>query len=169
METIEENMLTDVPNLLDGTEEFLTAADHPIPDVPAIPAAEDIALRLKLLLEEFDEELVAVGFDGIRDYVTCLEDGEDLDVIQESIDAGKVDLVEMVDAFHDITVIAYGGALETAGSAAAKATAAEVTRSNLAKIVDGKVLRRDDGKIQKPPGFQPPDIAGVLEAHGWKQ
>ncbi|MFC4128897.1 pyrophosphohydrolase domain-containing protein [Nocardia rhizosphaerae] len=40
---------------------------------------------------------------------------------------------------------------------------AEVQRSNMAKLVDGKVVRRpEDGKILKPAGWTPPDIAGVL-------
>ncbi|MEV6219771.1 hypothetical protein [Nocardia sp. NPDC051833] len=39
---------------------------------------------------------------------------------------------------------------------------AEVQRSNMAKVVDGKVRRRVDGKIEKPTGWTPPDIAGVL-------
>lgn len=39
---------------------------------------------------------------------------------------------------------------------------AEVQRSNMSKVVDGKVQRRVDGKIEKPAGWTPPDIAGVL-------
>jgi predicted HAD superfamily Cof-like phosphohydrolase len=39
---------------------------------------------------------------------------------------------------------------------------AEVHRSNMAKRVDGVVLRRADGKIIKPPGWQPPNIQAVL-------
>jgi predicted HAD superfamily Cof-like phosphohydrolase len=38
----------------------------------------------------------------------------------------------------------------------------EVHRSNMAKLVDGKVIRREDGKILKPAGWTPPDIKGVL-------
>jgi hypothetical protein len=33
----------------------------------------------------------------------------------------------------------------------------------MAKLVDGKVIRREDGKIQKPEGWSPPDIKSVLE------
>jgi hypothetical protein len=33
----------------------------------------------------------------------------------------------------------------------------------MAKLVDGKVLRREDGKIQKPASWTPPDIEGVLK------
>ena len=52
------------------------------------------------------------------------------------------------------------------GEDVARACATEVTRSNLSKIVDGKVLRSDTGKILKPEGFTRPDIAGVLTAAG---
>lgn len=156
--------MTELPNLLDGTELFLRVAGHPIPETPGIPDAATIALRLKLLVEEVDELCVAVGFDDLDHYVTKANWGDDVDCIQASIDEDRVDLPEMVDAFHDITVIAYGGALETAGAAGAKATADEVTRSNLSKIVDGKVLRREDGKILKPEGFRRPNIQGALAA-----
>lgn len=151
-----------LPNLLDGTEEFLRAANHPIPDAPRIPNEDIITLRLKLLVEEVTELMQAVGFDDLYDYLECAADEVVADVVEDAHEGGDVDLVEMVDAFHDITVIAYGGALETAGVDGAKRAADEVTRSNLAKIVDGKVLRRADGKIIKPPNFVPPDIAGAL-------
>ena len=41
---------------------------------------------------------------------------------------------------------------------------AEVMRSNMAKIdpTSGMVIRRDDGKILKPEGWTPPDLASIL-------
>lgn len=41
-----------------------------------------------------------------------------------------------------------------------------VHASNMTKVVGGKVLRRPDGKIIKPDGFQPPNIANVLWERG---
>lgn len=39
----------------------------------------------------------------------------------------------------------------------------EVARSNMAKIMpDGKVHKRADGKVQKPQGWTPPDLAGCV-------
>ena len=39
----------------------------------------------------------------------------------------------------------------------------EVARSNFAKIgPNGEMHRRDDGKIIKPPGWEPPDLAAAL-------
>jgi predicted HAD superfamily Cof-like phosphohydrolase len=39
---------------------------------------------------------------------------------------------------------------------------ATVVESNFSKFVDGKVVRRADGKITKGPNFSPPDIASIL-------
>jgi hypothetical protein len=38
----------------------------------------------------------------------------------------------------------------------------EVHKSNMAKMVDGKVIRRTDGKVLKPEGWVPPDLWSVL-------
>ncbi|MBM4707881.1 hypothetical protein GS982_01605 [Rhodococcus hoagii] len=44
----------------------------------------------------------------------------------------------------------------------------EVTRSNLAKIVDGKVIKHPEtGKVLKPEGWTAPNIAGALADYGW--
>lgn len=166
--------MTEHPNLLDGTEQFLRAARHPIPDVPTIPAAAAVAQRLKLLVEEVTELVQAVGFKDLYDYMECAHDDEADIVVQDAIDAGTFDLPESIDAFHDITVVAHGGALETAGSDGAKATADEVTRSNLDKV-NGKhgptqwSGRPFASKIMKPieQGWQGPDIIGALVACGW--
>lgn len=42
---------------------------------------------------------------------------------------------------------------------------AEVHRSNMAKVdpTTGKVIKRADGKVLKPEGWTPPDVAGVLK------
>jgi predicted HAD superfamily Cof-like phosphohydrolase len=71
------------------------------------------------------------------------------------------DLVEIADALADIIYIACGTAVSY-GIPLDKVFE-EVHRSNMAKLVDGKVLRREDGKVQKPEGWTPPDIEGVLK------
>lgn len=38
-----------------------------------------------------------------------------------------------------------------------------IQSSNMQKVVDGKVIRNEAGKIQKPAGWAKPDIAGILE------
>lgn len=159
-----------IPDILTGTERFMRAAGQPIPDVPAIPRFDTIALRIKMLVEELSELCEAVGFEdgleGYLDIVSSYSADAAITEIAHAEESGRIDLVEMVDAFLDIVVVAHGGVLETAGPEAAEAAAAEVTRSNLDKIVDGVVQRREDGKILKPNGWVGPDIAGVLQRHG---
>ena len=36
-----------------------------------------------------------------------------------------------------------------------------VHENNMSKVVDGKVIFREDGKILKPEGYQPPDMSGL--------
>ncbi|MET8430132.1 hypothetical protein [Nocardia sp. NPDC004860] len=43
----------------------------------------------------------------------------------------------------------------------------EVHASNMRKLVDGKVIRDEGGKVLKPAHWSPPDIAGVLATAGW--
>lgn len=43
----------------------------------------------------------------------------------------------------------------------ASAAYQRVTTNNLSKVVDGKVIFREDGKILKPEGYQPVDMKGL--------
>jgi predicted HAD superfamily Cof-like phosphohydrolase len=43
-----------------------------------------------------------------------------------------------------------------------EAVFAEVHRSNMSKVVDGEVIRREDGKILKPDTYREADVHGAL-------
>ncbi len=72
----------------------------------------------------------------------------------------KGDIVAIADALADIIVIACGTAV--AYGIPLEKVFEEVHKSNMAKQVNGTVLRRGDGKVQKPPGWVPPDVEGIL-------
>lgn len=76
------------------------------------------------------------------------------------------DLTEVCDGLADVIVIALGTLYSYVGWNVATEILNEVAGSNLSKVVDGKVLRRDDGKIEKGPNFHPPAIREILE--DWK-
>ena len=71
------------------------------------------------------------------------------------------DVVEILDALADIIYFCYGMAVEM--NVELDPIIAEVQRTNLAK--EGGNTRLD-GKLVKPPGWCPPDIAGVLAKQG---
>jgi len=72
------------------------------------------------------------------------------------------DEVEQLDALIDIMVVT-AGALHSLGVDAEGAWK-EVMRSNFAKVDPrtGKVTRREDGKVLKPAGWEPPRLKTFL-------
>jgi predicted HAD superfamily Cof-like phosphohydrolase len=67
------------------------------------------------------------------------------------------DRVEQLDALIDILVVTIG-AIHSMG-ADAEGAWKEVMSTNFAKIgEDGKVRKREDGKVLKPTGWTPPDL-----------
>lgn len=129
-------------NLLDATTEFHKKADLPDAEFFKSQLSSDKlsklrALRIRLLREEFYEYI----------------DGEDND-----------NIVEMVDGLLDTIVIAWGTLLAYIGEHRALKAAAAVAESNLSKVDGslGPIVRREDGKLLKPEGWQPPDIAKAI-------
>ena len=87
-------------------------------------------------------------------YVDLIEE-EYNDELKAAIKA--CDNVEIVDALVDILVVTIG-ALHSMG-ADAEGAWKEVMKTNFAKIgEDGKVRKREDGKVLKPVGWVPPDL-----------
>lgn len=72
------------------------------------------------------------------------------------------DDVETLDALIDILVVTIG-AIHSAGYEAEGAWK-EVMKTNFAKIdkETGKVRKREDGKVLKPVGWIPPDLAPFI-------
>lgn len=73
------------------------------------------------------------------------------------------DSVEQLDALLDFIVVTVG-AIHSAGFNGTGGWD-EVMRTNFAKIdpETGKVRKREDGKVLKPEGWQPPDLSKFLK------
>lgn len=113
-------------------------------------------------------QLDTVGFPAdTTDQLRCLRRSLLTEEFHEYRDAEWAnDVVEVADGLADVIVIAVGTLFQYFGYAVTEAVLNEVGRSNAAKIVDGKVRRRVDGKVLKPEGWTPPDIAGILRDAG---
>lgn len=86
---------------------------------------------------------------------------EEYNELQDAIAAG--DPVETLDALTDILVVTIG-AMNSMG-ADGEGAWREVMATNFSKIDRqlGKVRRREDGKILKPEGWEPPKLANFLK------
>ena len=97
-------------------------------------------LYIKLIREEFNELILAYAQNNI---------------------------VEIADACADLKWVIEG--LELTMQFPQQKLWNEVARSNHAKISEnGKVLKRDDGKVQKPEGWTPPNIEKILKKNNKK-
>jgi predicted HAD superfamily Cof-like phosphohydrolase len=72
------------------------------------------------------------------------------------------DLVGVADALADLLYVVYGAA--GAYGIDIRPVFAEVHRSNMAKVGGRRDAR---GKLQKPEGWQPPQLGPILRAQGW--
>ena len=115
-------------------KQFHEAFGQRIGEKPEFPDDDERKLRVKLLREE------------VREYM----DGESFN-----------NIIEVADALADIIYIACGTAVSY--GIPLDDVFAEVHRSNMAKLVNGKPIYREDGKVLKPEGWMPPDIKGVLD------
>lgn len=112
-----------------------------------MPPEEDTALLQALLSEEYEEMNLAISAD-------------------------PPDLPGYVDGLLDQIYVAVQGLL-AAGLDASEIQLLwdQVQNANMSKVTGlllekngGKPYRNASGKIVKPPGFQPPDIEGTLQA-----
>jgi len=119
----------------EDVEDFHKVMGLPVLDKPQFPPQERIDLRVKLIAEEVEETLEAIY---------------------------KRDMVETADGLADIIYVCIGAALEF--GIPLNDVWNEVQRSNMAKVdpLTGKVNKREDGKVLKPEGWTPPNIALII-------
>jgi len=106
-----------------------------------------------------DQSVDDFNVDQFNLYVSLI--GEEVRELYDAITAHNK--VETLDALVDILVVTVG-ALHSMG-ADAEGAWKEVMRTNFAKIdkETGKVRKREDGKVLKPVGWTPPELAPYLK------
>ncbi|MEE6286154.1 bifunctional GNAT family N-acetyltransferase/nucleoside triphosphate pyrophosphohydrolase family protein [Georgenia sp. MJ173] len=136
-------------------------------EVFSVPVADDgpsvdrdrVALRMALIGEELAELVTAVYGARAGEIVES--------AVAEAVaaDDGTRDVVGAADALGDLVYVIYGMANEC--GIPLPEVIAEIHRANLSKLdAGGRPLYREDGKVLKGAAYRPPDIAGILAAHG---
>jgi NTP pyrophosphatase (non-canonical NTP hydrolase) len=96
-----------------------------------------------------------------RDYQVDLYMKLILEEYEELVEGHKnKDVVEVADACGDLIWVILG-MCNSLGINIAPVWQ-EITTSNMSKTVDGKVIKREDGKILKPDTYFPPNIQRAL-------
>lgn len=121
-------------NELSKVKEFMAACGQEVNAVPTMPDEATRQLRHSILVEEVME----------------------LQYAETNIDA--------LDAITDILYVLLGTAHAYGLGDKLEAAFNEVHRSNMTKVMpDGKVLKREDGKILKPDTYEKPNLQKVFE------
>lgn len=102
-----------------------------------------------------DQSVDNWNVDQFNMYVKLID--EEVSELKEAI--AKCDPTEILDALEDIVVVTIG-AMHSAGFNG-EGGWKEVMQTNFAKIdkETGKVRKREDGKVLKPTGWIPPELA----------
>lgn len=124
-----------------------------------------VALYTGLQLEEMAEKIAAYNEPGLGKLQVALEyHSRRFKAGEFDAAAEKIDRKEALDADIDIAVVALGGAVSV-GSDVPGVTH-HVSDNNLSKfpLVDGEytVLKDENGKVMKPPGYSPADVGPYL-------
>jgi predicted HAD superfamily Cof-like phosphohydrolase len=122
-------------NSNDDVKVFMMAGQQNVETTPGIPydRVAQGTLYMKLIKEEFDELMYAWN---------------------------EEDIVEVADACADLKWVIEG--MEHTLGINQQAVWDEVARSNMSKMVGGKLIKREDGKVLKPATFVKPDIKKAL-------
>ena len=123
------------PTNFEAVREFMVACDQEVKTSPAFPDQDTMDLRLNLIEEEFDE-------------------------LQWAVD--NRDMVEVADALADILYVVYG--MGHSFGIDLDACFDEVQRSNMSKLVDGKAVKDEFGKVMKGSNFSEPDLSKWIPA-----
>lgn len=146
-----------------AVREFQYKFQRTVNDVPTPLSARDRLLRAKLVLSEAIEYVHACGCE------LAVEAGPDeLTVILDPVDVvlsplQKPNIVERADALADELYVVFGSAVSEGVDLQPVFDIVHAT--NLAKVGGGETTY---GKILKPPGWTPPDIAAELRRQGWR-
>ena len=117
----------------DKVQEFMETFGQTVQSYPGFPERETLDLRLELIQEEVAELIAGVA---------------------------KKDFENVAKELVDILYVVYG--MGHSLGINLDECFAEVHRSNMSKLEDGKVLYRPDGKVMKGKYYSPAVLEGII-------
>lgn len=130
-----QRMKLSILDLFSQVAEFQEATEQPVNANPTLLDYNYELLRYELMKEENKEYLNAVAYENIVETLDAVVD-------QFYILAGTINSHGLQDVFLEAF--------------------SRVHKNNMTKVVDGKVLRNESGKIIKPEGFEAVDLSDLI-------
>lgn len=130
--TIHTSYLCNMKQQIEQLKEWCGAIDVAVPEKFIALSDERMTLRFALMEEENLEYMRAKSY------------------------------AQIADALGDMLYVLVGTILEHGLHDKIEEVFSEIHRSNMTKVVNGKVKRRFDGKILKPETYEKPNIEAIL-------
>ena len=142
---------------------FMLACKQHIGETPGFPPEDVLKLRIRLIAEEFCELLAACGFAyDVGVAARSPMAAEYVYLFSKEEDRRQVDFPAAVDALTDLGYVIHGTSL--AFGVNPQPIWEAVHAANMTNAGSPIV----NGKITKPEGFKPPDVAALLKEQGWE-
>ncbi len=151
-------MSDETTTLREQVAAFQAMIGRDAPEVPTVPSAATVRLRLALILEE--------AFETLRAAIPGKWDDADrlMHTLRLTPDSAvRVDMAAFADGLADLDFVIEGTRQEFGINGAP--IAAAVYEANMRKLGGPKDA---NGKHLKPKGWTPPDIEGELRKQGWQ-
>jgi predicted HAD superfamily Cof-like phosphohydrolase len=140
--------------------EFHRAFDRPVRDLPDLGSPAERVLRVRLMMEELLEFAKAAGVRISTGPFNLKMD--DLWIGPDNFPDRDPDLAAMAHELADLQYVVSGTAVQL--GIPLQPCAEEIHKANMRKLgPDGRPIVDANGKVRKPEGWEPADVARVLE------
>ena len=147
-----------------AVREFTTASGTPCADAPEAMTAGEVEFVAKMMLDEIMELMATVHTPAAAKAMLkrFVDESADIEKIHYDDDGGVAMIADQADALVDAYYYSLNAACKRGVNLSRVFTI--VHAANMAKRdpVGGTFLRRADGKIIKPAGWQPPDVVAEI-------
>ena len=147
--------------------EFTLGAGQPSPDHPEVMTRQEVEFISKMILDEVMELMATVADpkDAKETLKSFIDTSKDIPLTKYSdTEAGRISkIADQADALVDIEYYMLNCACKKGVNMSS--LFGVVHAANMAKRdpTTGKFIKREDGKIIKPAGWQPPNIDAEIE------
>lgn len=140
-------------NIEDTVRRFMVAADQEAPLYPAMTDTAKLYLGDPATMDPNDLSTCGLVGEEVSELLRAWKQRDDVEAFD-----GALDTIWTLVAF--LIAVGFPAALGWN----------EVAQTNINKIdpATGKVLKRGDGKVLKPAGWEPPNLRRVLNDHGFR-
>ena len=151
------------PRDADHVREFTSGAGQPTPEKPVLMSQDEVCFLGKMVLDEVMELFATVYPPADAKGKLCGFIDESKDIAQLPADDETTLIAEQGDAIVDVYYYMLNAACKKGVNLSALFHI--VHAANMAKRdpATGQFLKRDDGKIIKPAGWQPPDVKAEMQ------